>query len=80
MAPLHIQAPRIAIDHPDRDRSCEEALEDRFNQIMDEIEESIAISVLIPEGMGAGWSEFAVKRAICSLLNARANLVAGVEP
>jgi hypothetical protein len=63
-----MRGPRVSVDHPDRLSLCEEALEVRFFELMEERQ----LMVLLDEALAVGWNKDEVRDGVRNLLVAKA--------
>jgi hypothetical protein len=73
---MPIPSPKLPLDHPDRVLSCEEAMEERFNELLDTKD----VSVVFFEALAAGWNEDEVRLGLCCLRAAKAESALDLEP
>lgn len=70
-----IRGPKRGDIYPDRDIDCEEALEARFDELL----ETKDVSAVLYEAIEAGWRVEEVKTAIRGLIAARAVSELGID-
>lgn len=73
---MSIPSPKLPMDHPDRALSCEEAMEARF----DELIETGDVTAVFFEALAAGWEEREVRLGLRVLLTARGVGGLDIEP
>jgi hypothetical protein len=71
----HIRGPKRGDIYPDRDIDCEEALEARFDELL----ETGDVAAVLREALEAGWRLEEVRFAIRGLIAARAVSELGID-